>query len=441
MHRGICLLALAFACLLPLPATAAEVESVRLWAGPERTRVVFDLSQPVEHRVFTLQNPDRIVIDFSGTRLTASGFPSSDGVVAGMRSGVRNARDLRVVLDLETGVRPRSFLVPPNEQYGHRLVVDLDGRAPGVEPQRRPAQETPRGETRPLIIAIDAGHGGEDPGAIGPGGTREKDVVLQIARRLAQVIEAEPGMEPFMVRTGDYFLAHRERVKRARDAEADLFISLHADAFKDSRARGASVYALSQRGATSEAAQWLADRENMADLIGGVRLSDKDDTVASVLMDLSQTASISTSLDIGDRLLGRMGRHVRLHKREVLQAGFMVLKAPDIPSLLVETAFISNPQEERLLNQAEYHRNLSMAILEGIREYFYENPVPGTMVAELARNGQRPAREHVISRGDTLSGIARQYQVSVQAIRQTNGLNGDRIRVGETLRIPAAGDS
>ncbi|MEA5446254.1 N-acetylmuramoyl-L-alanine amidase [Gammaproteobacteria bacterium AB-CW1] len=418
-------------------AHATEVEGVRLWDSPERTRVVFDLSGPADHRLFSLSEPDRIVIDLSNARLSDGFSPAGDGVVAGIRSGKRENGQLRVVLDLAEEARPRSFLVEPNEQYGHRLVVDLD-RKNSRERARDTVRELPNGESRPVVIAIDAGHGGEDPGAIGPSGTREKDVVMQIARRLERLLDAEPGMEPFMIRTGDYFVSLRDRVQRARDAEADLFISIHADAFKDPRARGASVYTLSQRGASHEAAQWLADRENSADLIGGVKLSDKDDTVASVLMDLSQSASISASLDLGDRLIQQMGGNIRLHKREVMQAGFAVLRAPDMPSILVESAFISNPQEERLLNQREYQENLARYILDGIRDYFWENPVPGTRIAQMVRNGDSPGREHRISRGETLSAIARKYDVSVNQLRQANDLNGDRIRVGQVLRIPTS---
>lgn len=424
--------------LLPGEGMAAEVEGVRLWDSPERTRVVFDLSGPVEHQLFTLSGPERIVIDLSRARMGSGVSNAGDGVVKGIRSGRRNDNDLRIVLDLKEDARPRSFMVQPNEQYGHRLVVDLE-RANGRDRARETVRRLPSGNDRPVIIAIDAGHGGEDPGAIGPNGTYEKDVVMQIARRLARLIEAEPGMEPFMVRSGDYFVSLGERVNRARQAEADLFVSIHADAFKDPRARGASVYTLSQRGASNEAAQWLADRENSADLIGGVKLSDKDDTVASVLMDLSQSASISASLDLGDHLVSHMDGRMRMHKREVMQAGFAVLRAPDIPSILVESAFISNPQEERLLNQREYQENVASAIRDGVRDYFWTNPVPGTRIAQMVRNGDSPGREHRISRGETLSAIARKYEVSVQQLRQANNLNGDQIRVGQVLTIPASG--
>lgn len=436
----VCLAVLSLIAALCVPGTVAAtvVEGVRLWDSPERTRVVFDLSDPAEHQVFTLTDPERIVIDLSNAELGQGFSPSGEGLVDGIRSGVRNRTDLRLVLDLEEDARPRSFMVPPNEQYGHRLVVDLE-RQGNTSRAREAVRQLPDGDQRPVVIAIDAGHGGEDPGAIGPSGTHEKDVVMQIARRLESLVEQEAGMEPFMIRTGDYFVALRERVQRAREARADLFISIHADAFHDPRARGASIYTLSERGASHEAAQWLADRENAADLIGGVKLSDKDDTVASVLMDLSQSASISASLDLGDRLLERMNPQLRMHKNEVMQAGFAVLKAPDIPSILMESAFISNPREEQLLRQREYQERIARTVVAGIRDYFWNNPVPGTRIAAMVAEGRQQGREHRISRGETLSAIARQYDVSVSRLRQANDLSSDQIRPGQVLTIPASG--
>lgn len=438
LRRNLVFLALL---LLPCAVSAAEtvsVEDVRVWAAPERTRVVFDLSDPVEHRLFSLSEPERVVLDLQNADFSVSGIPAGEGVIEGIRTGRRENNDLRVVLDLAQDAQPSSFSAAPNEEYGHRLVVDLE-TGDSEQVAREATAEIPRGDGRPLVIAIDPGHGGEDPGAQGPAGTLEKDVVMAIARQLERQIEAEEGMEPFLVRTGDYFLPLRERVQRARGAEADMFISIHADSFPNPSARGASVYALSQQGATHEAAERLADRENAADLIGGVRLSDKDETVASVLMDLSQSASISASLDAGDRLIEQMQGDIRLHRAEVMQAGFAVLKAPDIPSLLVEAAFISNPQEEQMLNRSEYQRDIANRIRSGVREYFWDNPIPGTRIAEMVRNGEEPGGggEHTIARGETLSAIADRYGVSVQRLRRANGLNGDRIHPGQTLDIPS----
>jgi len=338
------------------------------------------------------------------------------------------------VLDLDTPAKPRSFLLPADGRFGDRLVIDLEPLAASA-PVR--TLEVAPGPGRDLVIAIDAGHGGKDPGARGPSGLREKDVVLAISRRLAEVIDAEPGMRAFLTRTGDRFVPLRTRTERARAAQADLFLSIHADAFRDRRVRGTTVYVLSSKGASDEAARRLAARENAADLIGGVSLSDKDETLASVLLDLSQNASLSTSIDVGESILDELGRFARLRKRQVQQAPFLVLKSPDVPSLLIETAFISNPDDERNLRNGGFQTRLADGILAGVRAYFYQNPPPGTQVARLAAAGRSPARQYVIREGDTLSEIASRYKVSVGQIRSANRLRGDRIVVGQVLRIPS----
>lgn len=284
---------------------------------------------------------------------------------------------------------------------------------------------------RDLIIAIDAGHGGKDPGARGRHGTREKDVVLAIARKLARLIEREPGMKPVLIRDGDYFLRLRERIRRAHDHRADLFISIHADAFNDTRVHGSSVYVLSRRGASSEMARLLARHENTADLVGGVSLDDKDDLLKTVLLDLSQSASIEASTEVADKVLRELRRVGKVHKRSVQKAGFVVLKSPDIPSILVETAFISNPREERKLRDPRHQERMARAILAGVRGYFEQNPPPGTLIAARVRE-----QRHVIRPGDTLSGIARRYDVSLRELKVANGLDSDRLRVGDVLRIP-----
>lgn len=421
-------------------ADPVTVQGVRLWAAPDNTRVVLDVSGPVQHELFSLSGPERVVIDLRDARL-APGVDTggTQGLVRSLRSGVRNGDDLRLVLDLNGSVKPRSFLLQPNAEYGHRLVIDLYAAAAPVpapaatetaaskaapEPVKT-ARAAPAG--RELIIAIDAGHGGEDPGARGPSGTREKDVVLSIARKLAALVEKEPGMRPVLIRDGDYFIRLRDRMNRARDQRADLFVSIHADAFHDRRARGSSVFVVSERGATSEMARILADQENAADLVGGVSLNDKDDLLKSVLLDLSKAASIEASMSVAGNVLGELKQVGRVHKRQVQQAGFMVLKSPDVPSILVETAFISNPEEERMLRDARHQQRLAQAVMNGIRAYFRNNPPPGTLVA---------AREHVIQRGDTLSEIAKRYDVSMQRLRVANGLSGDTLRIGGVLRIP-----
>jgi len=422
--------------LVWLDAGGAVVESLRLWAGPESTRVVLDLSDPTAHRVFTLSDPHRIVIDLTDTRASMpGGYPEGRGFVSGVRTGDRPGGELRVVLDVIQAVKPKSFLLQPNESYGHRLVIDLMSLSTGPVIKRAPGVGT--GGGRPVVIAIDPGHGGEDPGASGPHGVREKDVVLQVARRLADQVHAQAGMQPMLVRNGDYFVSLRERTELARRAEADLFVSVHADAFRDDRARGATVYALSSKGATDEAARRLAERENASDLIGGVSLSDKDQLLARVLLDLSQSAAISASTAAGQRVIERLDAVTTLRKPTVQRAPFLVLKSPDIPSLLIETAYISNPGEETALSDGRYQVQLARAIHDGIVDYFRTNPPPGSYLAQHPPPQSRSSMYHVISRGETLSGIADRYDVSLSVLRQLNKLSGDIIRIGQVLTIPA----
>lgn len=434
-------LAICLMCITTWAAAQVEVEGMRTWAAPDNTRIVLDLSGPAEHTLFELDDPQRVVVDISEAALETSLVSprSDDPVLEKIRSGPRNdGRDTRLVFDLKGGVEPRSFLLSPNEHYGHRLVVDLErpDHTPKAVRRAKEAHDDAQseGEAREIIIAIDAGHGGEDPGAVGPAGTYEKDVTLEIARRLAERIEEAPGYKPVMTRDGDYFLSLRKRMERARDAQADMFISVHADAFKNPRARGASVYVLSQQGASGEAARWLAEQENAADLVGGVSLKDKDDVLASVLLDLSQSASMEVSHDAASRVLDQMTDVISLHKRSIQHAGFVVLKSPDVPSILVEAGFLSNQEEERLLAESGHQRKVADALLAGVRDYFETNPPPGTIVAERARE-----REHTIARGETLSAIAQEYQTSVDRIRAANDLGSDTVRAGQTLTIPSGG--
>jgi N-acetylmuramoyl-L-alanine amidase len=414
-------------------AQAGDVNGVRLWAGPEGTRVVFDLDAPVRYQVFGLDNPDRLVVDLERTRWAAAEAAVS-GIVRAIRHGAQPGGDLRIVIDLDADVQPRSFLVAPNEVYGHRLVLDLAPMQAAATTALRTASAD---DDRDIVIAIDAGHGGEDPGALGHRGTREKDVALAVARALAGLVAKQPDMRPVLIRDGDYIVSLRRRMEIAREHRADLFVSIHADAFTDSRAHGSSVYALSERGATSEAARWLAERENAADLIGGVSLDDKDDLLASVLLDLSQTATLSASLQAGAHVLNELDGIGELRRRDVQQAGFLVLKSPDIPSILVETAYISNPQEERRLADPREQARLASSILAGIRSYFLENPPAGTRLA--TRVAQEPLRYNVLA-GDTLSGIADRFQVSIAALRSANALDNDSIHTGQVLAIPRQGN-
>ncbi|MCP5304126.1 MAG: N-acetylmuramoyl-L-alanine amidase [Chromatiaceae bacterium] len=421
--------------LLAGPSFAAEVAGVRLWTAPDHTRLVFDTTGPADHKVFALDEPDRLVIDFTQVSL-AEGFSDnglSDRYLTRMRHAARPDGGLRVVLDLRQPVRPKTFLLKPNETYGHRLVVDLYPVEATSEPRvAKSAADIER--ARDVVVAVDAGHGGDDPGATGRRyRTDEKDVTLEIARRVKRAIDARPGMRAELTRTGDYYIGLRKRMALAREKRADLFVSIHADAFRDKRVRGSSVYVLSQRGASSEAARWLAEKENASDLVGGVSLDDKDDVLASVLLDLSQSATQHASLDAAGKLYQQLRQVGKIHGRRVQQAGFMVLKSPDVPSVLVETGFISNPDEEHNLRDPGHQERLAKAIADGVERFFAEAPPPGTLLAERTK----AVVKHVISRGDTLSEIAERYQVSLASLRRENAISSDNhIRIGQVLVIP-----
>jgi N-acetylmuramoyl-L-alanine amidase len=409
--------------LLPAAALPAgplvSVAATRVWPAPDYTRVTFESPAAIEHRVFILDDPERLVLDLENVDVTtaltglANKIADNDPYVKAVRVGRFKPGTVRLVFDLKASVKPQVFTLPPVGTYSHRLVLDLypvvppdpllafldrhqshrDGAAapaaagdavagridtdldgvspPGAAPasiQRRPSS------IRPVTIAIDAGHGGEDPGALGRRGTQEKDVTLAIARKLKARIDREPNMRAVLTRDGDYFIPLQMRVHKARRANADLFVSIHADAFIKPHARGSSVFALSERGATSAAARWLAKRENDADLIGGVNLDVKDRYLKQTLLDLSQTATINDSLKLAKNVLSELGEINTLHKPHVEQAGFAVLKAPDIPSILVETAFISNPDEEARLNSDAYQSKMADALHQGINRYFAQNP-------------------------------------------------------------------
>lgn len=421
--------------LILLPATVwaqAWVESVRTFSESEQTRIVFDLSAPVAFEMFTLQSPDRVVVDLADVRLAETMSEQMPGVgpITRIRSAARD-NGVRVVLDLGAEASAKGFSVGPSGNRGHRFVLDLSHQASGAA-EAEPvaglgvAPPAPANRRNEFVVAIDAGHGGKDPGAIGPGGTMEKDVVLAVAKRLADRINAVDGLRAVLIREGDYFIALRERTRRARDADADLFISLHADAFEDRRVRGSSVFILSRTGASSEMARMLARRENAADRIGGVSLHDKDEQVASVLVDLSRAHTIEESMEVAQVIRGELARVGDVHGRNVEQAGFAVLKSLDMPSVLVELAFISNPEEERRLRSAAYQDQLALGLLQGIRRHVAEQH------PELDLRGGR----YVVQRGDTLSEIASRHRVSVDALRRANGIGSDTIVVGRTLQIP-----
>lgn len=431
---------LSLLVFLALSWTTAQagttVENIRIWAEGGKTRVVLDLSRPAEHTIFTLRGPDRLVVDLREGRLSPSlsaDLPGATGSVKSIRSAVRADGKLRVVLDLSANVRSRSFTAGPNATYGDRLVIDLQDSG-NLQPVKRASEAYKPG--RDIVVAIDPGHGGHDPGAVGSSRTREKDVALAISRQLAARINAERGMRAVLIRDGDYYVDHIKRMAIAHDHDADLFVSIHADAFRDKRANGATVYALSLGRASSEEARLLAERENAAVMVGGVSLNDKDRVLAEVLLDLSQNAAMSASLDVGDHVVRALHGTVRVRRDTVQQGNLVVLTSPDMPSILIETGYITNPSDEKRLRDSAQQGKIAGAILGGIRNYFYTNPPPDTQIAmDVRRNPERQVK-HVISRGDTLSEIAERYNTSAAAIRAANRLSNDNIRIGQTLSIP-----
>lgn len=352
-------------------AEKTSITSVRVArSGHDHTRVVFDLSKSVEHSVLILENPNRIVIDFKNTSKNTAFSSSSNAtnVLKSIRSAPRKQSDLRVVLDLKKKARPHIFALAADQKMKDRLVVDLHATELSPTPIKTHQQQHKINHQK-VIIAIDPGHGGKDPGAIGKKGTREKDITLAVAKKLQKLINRDPHYKAVMTRTTDKYVVLRNRVKKARELQADLFVSLHADSFRSAKVEGASVYALSINGASSEAARWMAQKENASDLIGGISLDDKDDMIASVLLDLTQTNTIQSSIELGNDVLNQLSKVGKVNKKEVQQAGFAVLKAPDMPSILVETAFLSNPKEERRLRSKKHQQNLAKAIFSGIKKH------------------------------------------------------------------------
>lgn len=412
----------------------STVENVRIWSENDKTRVVLDLSRSVDHSIFTLRDPSRLVIDLKDSRLGSAftGMPRGTGLVREIRSGIRADGQLRVVLDLNTAVRSRTFTAGPNATYGDRLVIDLQ-REGSLAPVKRAAELYRPG--RDIVVVIDAGHGGKDPGTSGRY-SKEKDIVLAISKELAGKINAEPGMRALLVRDRDVFVAHGDRVEFAHKRDADLFISIHADGFGDKRANGASVFALNLDRANREAKRAMARLPREEVKVGNVRLNDKDPLLASVLFDLSQSAAMSASLEVGDHVRREMSRVAKMHRDEVKEKSLAVLTSAEMPSILVEAGFLTNPSEEKKLRDSRYRARLTNAILAGVRSYFYDNPPPDTRIAmDLKRKPARQVR-HVVARGDTVSEIAERYNVSSADIRRANKLRNDKIRVGQTLSIP-----
>lgn len=411
-------------------------------------RLSFDLSNGAEHSLFKLQSPHRVVLDLKATQLGVNpkfNIDAAGDVVKKLRYASRGSDVLRVVLDVNESLKASTQVV--SAAGGRRLVLTLTppasvsatpvAAASAAQPAPRAVPESqhpaPR-RSRDLVIAIDAGHGGKDPGAVGKSGTKEKDIVLQVARRLEALLKKEPGFKPVMIRDRDVFLPLRSRIKAARRHQADFFISIHADAAHNRKATGSSIYILSENGASSEAARLLAVQENAVDLIGGVSLDDKDDILAEVLLDLSQRHTIESSHAAARDMLSELKKVGHVHKSSVEQAGFAVLKSPDIPSVLVETAFISNPSEEKRLRTSEYQNKIAKSLLKGVRSYFDKNAPADTLVAARRASNRR----HTIRSGETLSGIAVRYSTSVRDIKAANRLANDRVRIGQVLKIPTS---
>ena len=432
---------------------AADIKNVRIWPAPDSTRVVLDISNPVTYEVIRLANPERLVLDLPASRLQTSvaklDFKGSP--IATIRSSQRPDNKLRLVIDLHHKVNAKVFALAPNQSYGNRLVIDLTNykvegaKVSSVASKQQAIKSLDvLNSQRDIVIAIDPGHGGEDPGALGPKFNgkklREKHVVLAIGKYLQQEINRMPGFEGVLVRSGDYYVSLRGRTTKARKSSADLFVSIHADAFKNSKARGASVWTLSKRGATSEMGRWLAQKENSADLIGGiggVSLDDKEEDLVKTLLDLSMTHSHSTSQGVAVAIHHNMAKIARMHKKHVERAGFVVLKSPDIPSVLVETGFISNPGEAAKLRTSSYQKKMAKAIATGIRQYFYANPVANTYVATVVE-AKRTQITYKVVRGDTLSGIAQRYNTTISALRKANAMSSKSVlKIGQKLTIPA----
>jgi N-acetylmuramoyl-L-alanine amidase len=473
------------------PAPIVTLKNVRLWRGSDYTRLVLDIDSPVEHKLIRLTDPERVIVDIPNAQLNTSltHLPLTGTPISAIRSSPAGQKDLRLVLDLHQKVVPKSFFLKKYEGSDDRIVLDLydvigapattgttaqttvtsslkaqssqpreikepDGletliasvQTPDTTQSPKPSQEVKKLSDitgkRAIIIAVDAGHGGEDTGALGPNKLREKDITLAIAKELVTLFNNEPGFHARLTRSSDFFIPLEKRRKIARDMKADLFISVHADAFKNPSAKGASVFALSRRGATSETARFLAQHENEADLIGGIggiSLDDKDAILAEVLVDLSMTATVNASLQVGKYVLNSLDNVASLHAHHVEQAGFVVLKSPDVPSILVETGFISNKEESRLLASSAYRSQIADSILKGTKSYFMQNPPIGTYIAALQEGGASKSveRQHLVTQGDTLAVIAERYSLSQNHLMQYNALKNSTIKIGQTLKIPA----
>lgn len=442
MHNKIRDFLFVIGCLVllcvSLRVSAEEIRDIRIAQQDGVTRLVFELSKAADHRLFPLSNPDRVVLDISGVELSQGVVNRLSALSSDVLMRVRYARrndGVRFVLDLSKKVKAKSSVLPAAGEFGPRILVELEyGPSKTITSVKNLVKMSK--EKRDIVIAIDPGHGGKDPGALGKYRVREKDVVLSIGKELARRINLVEGYKAVLTRSTDEFIKLRDRSRIAREANADLLISIHADSFTSPRARGASVWALSLSGKSSEMGRWLAQQENSADLVGGISLDDKDQVLAEVLLDMSMNSTIQMSLNVGESVLSDLDDVAKLHKGSVQQAGFVVLKSPDIPSILVETGFVSNNTEAKNLASRTYRYKLAGAISTGVVRYFEQNAPKGTLVAwkQMRHNGST----YTVSKGDTLSEIARRNQVSVQSLRNANTLKNDVIWIGQKLVIPAS---
>jgi N-acetylmuramoyl-L-alanine amidase len=429
---------------------AAELKDVRMWRAPDHTRLVFDLSGPITYSLFTLDNPDRVVIDIKNTTQGArfDGLDFTASPIESMRSGIRDGDGLRVVLDLNSPIKPSSFTLEPNSEHSDRLVVDLYDLAgsPTAAPTVARVTTAPSSqEKRDIIVAISAGHGGEDPGSISPNGRlKEKNVTLAISKALQTQINSMPGYRAIMVREADYYVELKRRPQIARDNRADLFIAIHADWYRNSRAKGVTLYALSGDRADRENTRRVVEKENSSDLLGGVggdiALGGLDDDVALTLVSLQMAWSMEQSLVAGTRILESLDGVAFLRKNKVQQASLQVLNSPDIPSMLIETGYLTNPDDAARLNSSAFQTKMAGAIARGVKNYFYDSPPEDTLVAWQKANGVVP-NSYTVKRGDSLSEIADKFAVSLSELKAANRLTSNTIRIGQELTLPGSHES
>lgn len=419
--------------LSPIAYASNSIESVRIWPAPENTRIVFDLSEKPDFKYFPLKSPRRLVIDFKNSKNNAALMSAinTDRRVKKIRTSTSKEKgSTRLVLELAEDFRVSVFPLAPAGQYGDRLVIDLyDKKSQSIE------KIDNNQDKRDIVIAIVAGHGGEDPGSIGAAGTYEKRVTLKIAQKLANLIDKKPGLKAVMIRSGDYYVDHNRKTELARKSKADLLISIHADAFTSSKPNGASVLVQATRRADSEFTRWIQNREKNSELLGGAGETirkTKDNNLAIALADMKKEYTMASSYDFAEHVVKQLKKVTKLHKKKPERLSLAVLKSSDIPSVLIETGFISNPQEEKRLNNAHHQQKLAKAIYTAVDDYFALNAPDGTLIA-AAR-----VREHKISRGESLSVVAQRYKVSVSQLKSVNNLKSNVVRIGQTLKIPQA---